>query len=634
MTGASTISLGTHSTECLQLDTQNLQIPDISVRVVHALRSCSLFKKAPPQELTKLNAQQLSEVLKTVVDEFVNSREKLDSFAQLAEWIPLETLQDVVRTNYPEHVDALTTAQQMFKDAKHYLETTDKDLSPSLRTRLNQMLESLVSVLESIISAFGIAQFFQPAENDFHADSKAHKIMMLITLFSTLSALLLPILGAALGASIIGGTFLAIGVISLIYPYVKPAPTVLPKAENWTRKIQLKTLVVTDGRKGIADSIARTLIESKASKSHAMLIGKSGVGKTEAVKAFAQAVERGEYPELAGKQVFYINTADLVNGSEMFSSANKNLQKLNEAIGRHRENIILVFDEIHLACQSREQSVLGDQLKTLLDPGKENFPYCIGMTTEEEFYRDIHANNPAFARRFKRITVDNTNEAETLEILNNTVLQQAPKILLENGILEKLFTKTVENFSENAAQPATSLKILSSCIQRTAESQKSGLEAKVELLRQEIYTRHIPGLQGQLPYQHHEYHEITKLKNEELRKLEESLVQEKSAKETFFKTRDHLAAARKLSLQTVVKVAQWNPNLSARQKKELNAFLLLTHFVTPALESQVRTQAVELGIKTIIDEAMVDDVILQEVENNKKVQAAVERGREALLETS
>ena len=617
----------TNSTESVVRDPQ---IPDIALRVVQSLCSRSLFKSSPARELAPLSPLRLKKVLENVISQLANSADALGSLDELAKSIPLEQLQEAVRIQYPTHVDALKTAQQMFRGAKHRLETTEQNLSPSLRSQLNQIINSLLSVLESILSAFGIAEFFKPAESDIHADFKGQKIMMLLSLFSLLSAILLPILGVVLGAQVIGGTLLSIATISLIYPHIKPAPSVLPKADNWTRKIQQGTLQVVDGRKEISDEIARTLIASKNIKTHPMLIGQSGVGKTEAVKAFAQAVERGDYPELAGKQVFYINTTDLVNGSELLSSANKNLQKLNEAIGRHRENIILVFDEIHKACQDREQSVLGDQMKTLLDPGSENFPYCIGITTEDEFYRDIYVNNPAFARRFRRITVGNTDQAETLKILNNMVLQQATKAILERGILGALFEKTMRAFSETAAQPATSLKILSTCIQRTFDSQKTPLEIRVELQRKQIQELDKPDSEGQLPYQDAESLERIELLEQQLEQLESDLQREKATMKPFFQARETLAAANRLSDQTIVKVAQFTPTLSACNKKELNTFLLLSHFLIPTLKTQVTAQAEHLGIKTVIDSEMVDDAIRNELENDQRAQLAIARGREQL----
>ena len=278
---------------------------------------------------------------------------------------------------------------------------------------------------------------------------KGQKVMMLIGLFSLLSAVLIPILGPALGGMIVGGALLGIAALSLIYPYFRPAPTFLPLAQNWSQLYEKGELPVVSGRKESIDEIAATLIGGKGVKMHPMLIGKSGVGKTETAKAFVEAIARGDYPALAGKQVFYFNTADIVNNKEMFGSGNKILSQLSKAVGAHRENMIFIFDEIHLACQDRETSVIADQLKTMLDPGNnDGFPYVIGITTEEEFARDIYQRHSAFARRFHRIPIASTSPEETAEILGSSALRNGAHLILEKGALKSLVEKTEKAFEK------------------------------------------------------------------------------------------------------------------------------------------------------------------------------------------
>ncbi|MDB6082110.1 MAG: hypothetical protein JWO53_1382 [Chlamydiia bacterium] len=48
--------------------------------------------------------------------------------------------------------------------------------------------------------------------------------------------------------------------------------------------------------------------------------------------------------------------------------------------------------------------------------------YAIHPVSIEEYFQDIYSNNPAFARRFKKITINDTEPDETLEILSTTYL--------------------------------------------------------------------------------------------------------------------------------------------------------------------------------------------------------------------
>ncbi len=286
-----------------------------------------------------------------------------------------------------------------------------------------------------------------------------------------------------------------------------------------------------------------------------------------------------------------------------------------------------------LACQTNH-AVFGEQLKTCLDPGSANFPYVIGITTEEEYYRDIYVNNAAFARRFKRINIENSDPSETLAILTNTFLKQAPKLILENGALQILQEKTKTAFSANAPEPITSLKILSRCIQKIDETKKSSLEEKVEQMRMQIHALHAQNSAGQgrsfLPYPRRE--QIRQLEGD-LQQLEQNLHREKRELNQFFQLRDNLAESKIAAFKTVVKIAHLPENgLSTNNQTAFTAFLLFSHFLAPAQEQCVRREATRLGIKTVLNAGLIDQVIQEEIDNEKKVKQAIERGKQQMKE--
>lgn len=428
------------------------------------------------REFTAITPEQLKIVLQRMAEER-DGKEILEGLAQI---LPREKMEEALQ------MKGVDSAKDMANEAVDYLEKIRERPYRTLSARLSSSIDTAQSILESFLNAFGIAEFFKPPESKSDAKIKAQTMMMLLQFSILLSTLALPVFGPGTAGIVVGSIFLSIWTLSLLYPYIRSAPSHLLHAENWTRQCQLGTLSAGAGRKQAVDEIARTLIGNRSMKMHPLLLGKTGIGKTETAKAFVEAIEKGKYPDLKGKRVFYINTADLIDKEE----GTKLLARINEAMGRHRKNIILIFDEIHIACQKRENSVLGDQLKTLLDVGTDNFQYVIGITTEEEFYRDIYANNPAFARRFKRIAIDQTTPTETIQILHNALLKQAPKILLAPDAFETLLRKTKEAFGEEEAQPAASIKVLSLCIKKTAETQKSPLEIKIENIRNQIDAQH------------------------------------------------------------------------------------------------------------------------------------------------
>lgn len=557
-------------------------------------------------DLLQMNPRQLKGALETLANEV-----SLRAFDKVSEILPIEKIQEAVRIDCPEHLDVLHSAKAMFQEAKCYILETESKISSTLKAKLTSLIEAIVSALESILNSFGIASLFKPAESEIHADMKGQKIMLLLSLFSLLSTALIPVAGAAVVGTIVGAALLAIAALSLIFPLIKPPSAEIPNGVNWTKKFQLGLLDVVGGRKQAVDEIAEVLKTSKQTKTHPMLIGKSGVGKTETVKAFVQAVERGEYPELKGKKIIYFNTADLVNHTEIFNNGNRILKQIQETIGRHKEQYVLVFDEIHLACQKKEHSAIADQLKILLDGA---IPFAIGITTEEDYFRDIYVNHAAFARRFKRIDIDNTQPEETLAILQKAFLKQAPKMLMEAGALQTLLDKTIAAFPQTAPQPATALKILSKCIQKTTDAQKSPLELRVEKMRERIQDQYVRKVIGGEAAPHHT--------EEELVQLEKQLRQETEEFVQFYQLRDTLAVAKQKMFHEAIKVA----HMKARTK-EAKEFLLLRHFLIPALESRIRKEGDRLGIKTTLNPALIDRAILEEQEMDRRVQQAIEQGR-------
>lgn len=449
-------------------------------------------------------------------------------------------------------------------------------------------------MIESIVTAFGIGDFFKPAESDLHADFKSNKIMMLLSLFSMITTMILPILGAATGGLIIGGTLLAIAALSVIWPWIKPMPRHLPaNAENWTAP----TLHggVTQGRKESIDEIANILKMGR----HAILVGPSRVGKSLAAKAFAQAVARGDYPELQGKAVFRINTADIVGQQASFlGGGNTILNKISAAMGRHRNEIILVFDEIHMACRNQER--IADQLKTFLDEHGE-FPHVIGITTEEEYNQHVRENT-AFSLRFDRVDIQNTSKEETLRILGDTLLKSSSRPLVEDRALERIYTKAIAE--EGAPQPATALKILKQCINKTGRTQTSVKEKRVLQISNQIAAIRAQAAAGRI---HSEGEGLRDLEAERTQ-LQGELCQEKSAIEKLFQSKkllDRVTQEMYVSVLKISKVAQ--ETISSTTSKQLKMFSLL-RILEDTLKDHIQKEGQRLGIFLSIQNALVDTV--------------------------
>lgn len=149
------------------------------------------LKVVEPVELTK--------VLKCFFMEIVQEgriEDPVKFLDRLATVIPLAKMQEALKDDVK---DPLKDAKGMFEEAKLYLQMTSGSTSLSIRACISSVLDGIISVIESIITAFGIGDFFKPAESEIHTDFKAKKIMMQLSLFSLLTTMILPILGSVTG---------------------------------------------------------------------------------------------------------------------------------------------------------------------------------------------------------------------------------------------------------------------------------------------------------------------------------------------------------------------------------------------------------------------------------------------------
>ena len=618
-------SLEINNTLPTPLEQDKSQISEASQRILAALKSSKLItrnRSGLRKDFVQITPEELKDVLGVYFQETITEIDPEDmtkALEKLARIIPMEKLDKAVAQGSKT---ALETAKSMLHEAKYHLNNSQDKSTYSLRTKLSDIIDSLILLLDRVFSSFGIADLFKPTNNIIDRDRVAHKIMMLVHFFSMLSAMLLPLLGLTLAGPIIGGTLLLLNILSLIFPYIRPLPSTMPFTENWSKKYRqgkMGDLSLVKGRKEILDSLANTLVKNEKGelKKHPLLIGESGVGKTQAVEAFVQAIERGEYPELKGKKVFCVNTPVLFDKTDFLSTGDP-LQQIQEAMGRHRNKIILVFDEIHVAYQEGKNALLGEKLKKMLDPHGE-FPHVIGITTKKEFETTFlpkesekdAAHKIASLRRFNPITIENTDANVTQEILSHSLLKNGKSALREKNALQLIYEKT---HIKNLPQPQGALENLNECLIRTSATQTSPLAKKIEGLKNRKKFLASQGAAFSFNFEEEKdtSSEINQLK-EQIRELKKELTSEKKQLKHLFRAKESIAKSKMETYKTVMKIGKIRSSkLSSKDKINVNTFLLMSRFLVPATETYVREKAKTFGIKVVIDETLIDEVVQQQ----------------------
>lgn len=149
-----------------------------------------------------------------------------------------------------------------------------------------------------------------------------------------------------------------------------------------------------------------------------ILVGEPGVGKTAIVEGLASRIVAGDVPPiLKDVSIHSLDIGSLLAGASVRGEFENRLKAVMKEVEAVPGSIILFIDEAHMLIGTGGQADAANLLKPALARGSFK---TIAATTHSEYRRHFE-KDPAFARRFEVVEVDEPSEEAAIRMLRPLV---------------------------------------------------------------------------------------------------------------------------------------------------------------------------------------------------------------------
>ncbi len=169
---------------------------------------------------------------------------------------------------------------------------------------------------------------------------------------------------------------------------------------------------------GRDDEIRRTIqVLSRRTKNNPVLIGEPGVGKTAIAEGLALRIVNGDVPEsLKDKKLMALDMGALIAGAKYRGEFEERLKAVLNEVQAENGEIILFIDEMHTLVGAGKADGAMDASNLLKPALARGELHCVGATTLDEYRKHVE-KDPALARRFQPVMVEEPTVEDTISIL-------------------------------------------------------------------------------------------------------------------------------------------------------------------------------------------------------------------------
>ncbi len=233
-------------------------------------------------------------------------------------------------------------------------------------------------------------------------------------------------------------------------------------------------------------------ILSRRTKNNPILLGEPGTGKTAVVEGLANRIAKGDVSEsLKDKEIVSLDIGSLLAGTKYRGEFEERVRNILKEVERAEGKIILFIDEIHNIVGAGSADGGAGDFAQLLKPALARGELrAIGATTLKEYQKYIE-KDPALARRFQPVYVEEPSPEDTLAILRG--LKEKYELyhgvhIMDDALLAAVTLST--RYITNRFLPDKAIDLLdeaSSALRMTLENKPAALEeAHRRIMRLEI----------------------------------------------------------------------------------------------------------------------------------------------------